>query len=307
MYRSLALGALLVAPMLLLAEPTRADDNTVVAKVNGFDIKMSDVLQAREMMGPEAASYPQNVIYEFLLNSLVNTHLVSDEAKKQNLQKDPGVRRRVDRLEERVLEQEYLIRRVDKDLTEDKLKEAYQQMLKNTPPEEEVRARHILVASEATAMEVLARLQKGEDFAAVAKQVSTDGSAASGGDLGYFTRERMVKPFSDAAFALKPGSYTDKPVRSQFGWHLIKVEDKRMKPPPTYEEAKEEVSAETRRALAESYVAELRKKGKVQLFTPDGKPMPDKAAAPDAGGKGASDKAGGGEIKAVPKNAPAKK
>ena len=305
MFRSLALGALFVAPVLLAVQPARAaDNNTVVAKVNGYEIKMADVLQAREQMGPEAASYPQNVIYEFLVNALVNTHLVADEGKKQGLQKDPGVRRRVDRLEERVIEQEYLSRRVDKDLTDDKLREAYQQMLKNTPPEEEVHARHILVASEATAMDVLARLNKGEDFATVAKQTSTDSSAAAGGDLGYFTRERMVKPFSDAAFALKPGSYTDKPVRSQFGWHLIKVEDKRMKAPPTFDEAKEDVRAETSRALAESYVAELRKKGKVEMFTPDGKPLPAKPAqgAADPGAAPAAP-AGSGEIKAVPKSA----
>ena len=103
---------------------------------------------------------------------------------------------------------------------------------------------------------------------------------------------------------VKPGSYTDKPVRSQFGWHLIKVEDKRMKAPPTFDEAKEDVRAETSRALAESYVAELRKKGKVEMFTPDGKPLPAKPAqgAADPGAAPAAP-AGSGEIKAVPKSA----
>jgi peptidyl-prolyl cis-trans isomerase C len=184
------------------------------------------------------------------------------------------------RLEERMLEQEYLVRRVEKELDEKKVREAFDRMIKETPPEEEVRARHILVADEKSANDVIARLNKGEDFAAIAKQVSTDGSAQAGGDLGYFTRERMVKPFSDAAFEMKPGTYSSKPVRSQFGFHVIRVEDKRPKKPPTFEEAKDEVRMAARRELAESYVNALREKAKVETFGMEGRPA---KAAPKAG------------------------
>jgi peptidyl-prolyl cis-trans isomerase C len=175
------------------------------------------------------------------------------------------------RLEERMLEQEYLIRRVEKELDDKKVKEAFDRMIKETPPEEEVRARHILVADEKSANDVIARLNRGEDFVAIAKQVSTDGSAQAGGDLGYFTRERMVKPFSDAAFDMKPGTYTSKPVRSQFGFHVIRVEDKRNKKPPTFEEAADEVRMAARRDLAESYVQQLRDKAKVETFGMEGR------------------------------------
>jgi peptidyl-prolyl cis-trans isomerase C len=272
-----ALGALLAT--VIVAPLQAADDpNRVVAVVDGHEIKMADVDAARDMLPPQAMGYPPNVIFDFLVNNLVNTRLLAEEARRQGLAKDAEVRRRMAQVEEKVLEQEYLIRRVDKEMTDKKLRESYDALIKETPAEEEVRARHILVASEQAANDVVARLNKGEDFAAIAKQVSTDGSAQSGGDLGYFTRERMVKPFSDAAFAMRPGSYTPKPVRTQFGWHVIKLEDKRSKKPPTFEEAEEEVRATARRELAQGFVDELRGKAKIETFGMEGRPG--KGAAP---------------------------
>jgi peptidyl-prolyl cis-trans isomerase C len=249
-----------------------ADANRVVAVVDGYEIRYSDVNAARDMLPPEAQAYPPNVVFDYLLTAIINSRIVAEEARKTGVNKNTEVQRRMARLEERMLEQEYLIRRVEKELDEKKVRAAYDRMVKETPPEEEVRARHILVGDEKAANDVIARLNKGEDFAAIAKQVSTDGSAQAGGDLGYFTRERMVKPFSDAAFDMKPGTYGTKPVRSQFGWHIIRVEDKRNKKPPTFEEAAEEVRMAARRDLAESYVSALRDKAKVETFGMEGRP-----------------------------------
>jgi peptidyl-prolyl cis-trans isomerase C len=249
-----------------------ADANRVVAVVDGYEIRYSDVNAARDMLPPEAQAYPPNVVFDYLLTAIINSRIVAEEARKTGVNKNAEVARRMARLEERMLEQEYLIRRVEKELDEKKVRAAYDRMIKETPPEEEVRARHILVGDEKAANDVIARLNKGEDFAAIAKQVSTDGSAQAGGDLGYFTRERMVKPFSDAAFDMKPGTYGTKPVRSQFGWHIIRVEDKRNKKPPTFEEAAEEVRMAARRDLAESYVSALRDKAKVETFGMEGRP-----------------------------------
>jgi peptidyl-prolyl cis-trans isomerase C len=255
------------------------DPNRVVAVVDGHEIRMADVEAAREMLPPQAAAYPPNVIFDYLLTNLVNTRVVAEEARRQGVAKDAEVKRRIAQIEERMLEQEYLIRRVDKDLTDKKVRESYDAMVKDTQPEEEVRARHILVASEQAANDVVARLNKGEDFAAIAKQVSTDGSAQAGGDLGYFTRDRMVKPFSDAAFAMRPGSYTTKPVRTQFGFHVIKLEDKRAKAPPSFEEAQDEVRENARRSLAQGYVEELRGKAKIETFGVEGRPAKSAPAA----------------------------
>jgi peptidyl-prolyl cis-trans isomerase C len=249
-----------------------ADANRVVAVVDGYEIRYSDVNAARDMLPPEAQAYPPNVVFDYLLTAIINSRIVAEEARKTGVSKNTEVQRRMARLEERMLEQEYLIRRVEKELDEKKVRAAYDRMIKETPPEEEVRARHILVGDEKAATDVIARLNKGEDFAAIAKQVSTDGSAQAGGDLGYFTRERMVKPFSDAAFDMKPGTYGTKPVRSQFGWHIIRVEDKRNKKPPTFEEAADEVRMAARRDLAESYVSALRDKAKVETFGMEGRP-----------------------------------
>jgi peptidyl-prolyl cis-trans isomerase C len=257
-----------------------ADPNRVVAVVDGYEIRMSDVNAARDMLPPEAQAYPPNVVFDYLLNSIINSRIVAEEARKTGVNKNADVQRRMARLEERMLEQEYLIRRIDKELDDKQLRAAYDRMVTETPAEEEVRARHILVSDEKAAIDVIGRLNKGEDFAAIAKQVSTDGSAQAGGDLGYFTRERMVKPFSDAAFDMKPGTYTTRPVRTQFGFHVIRVEDKRAKKPPTFEEAEEEVRMAARRDLAESYVSTLREKSKIETFGMEGRPA--KGAAPKA-------------------------
>jgi peptidyl-prolyl cis-trans isomerase C len=277
-----ATGILAGFPALAGEAPKGAasDPNRVVAVVDGYEIRFSDINAARDMLPPEAQAYPPNVIFDYLLTAIINSRIVAEEARKTGVNKNAEVARRMARLEDRMLEQEYLVRRVEKDLDEKKVREAYARMIKETPPEEEVRARHILVADEKAANDVIARLNKGEDFAAIAKQVSTDGSAQAGGDLGYFTRERMVKPFSDAAFDMKPGTYGTKPVRSQFGWHIIRVEDKRAKKPPTYEEAADEVRMAARRDLAESYVQQLRDKAKVETFGMEGRPA--KGAAPKA-------------------------
>ena len=134
-----------------------------------------------------------------------------------------------------------------------------------------MRARHILVQTREQAMEVIGRLQKGEDFAALAKSVSTGPSGKRGGDLGYFTAERMVPPFSKAAFATRPGSFTEKPVKTQFGWHVIKVEDKRTQKPKSFDEVKNKLRNQISKDLADAVVAELRKTADVQTFGPDGK------------------------------------
>ena len=254
------------------AKGAATDPNRVVAVVDGYEIRYSDVNAARDMLPPWAQAYPPNVIFDYLLTAIVNSRIVAEEARKTGVAKNADVQRRMARVEDRMLEQEYLVRRVEKELDEKKVKEAFERMIKETPPEEEVRARHILVADEKSANDVIARLNKGEDFAAIAKQVSTDGSAQAGGDLGYFTFERMVEPFSNAAFAMKPGTYTSKPVRSQFGFHVIRVEDKRPKKPPTFEEAADEVRMAARRDLAESYVQQLRDKAKVETFGMEGRP-----------------------------------
>ena len=161
----------------------------------------------------------------------------------------------------------------DKKLTDDLLKQSYQDEIKGYKPEEQVRARHILVASKDEADKLLARVNKGEDFAALAKEASKDGSAADGGDLGFFSHDQMVKPFAEAAFALKQGDVVKAPVQTQFGWHLIKVEGRKQSEAPSFEDSKEELKQKLSGEAVQSVLEDLRKNAKIERFDLEGNPL----------------------------------
>jgi peptidyl-prolyl cis-trans isomerase C len=144
------------------------------------------------------------------------------------------------------------------------MKKVYDEAVKQSADEQEVRARHILVPTEDEAKAVIVELKKGTDFAELAKQKSKDpGAAAEGGDLGYFTKEQMVPAFSEVAFKLNKGDVSE-PVKSQFGWHVIKVEDKRSKPVPPFEQVKTQVESFVVQRAQAAYIAKLREGGKVE-------------------------------------------
>ena len=168
-------------------------------------------------------------------------------------------------------------------VTEAKVHAAYDKEYAGKPGEEEVHARHILVATEAEAKDIIAQLDKGADFATLAKQHSTDGCAAQGGDLGFFTKDDMVAPFADAAFALKPGQWTQTPVQTQFGWHVIELVARRTQPTPTFEDVTDQMRQQMIADAVRAEVAVARKDLKVQVFNPDGSvPRPTDSAKPPA-------------------------
>ncbi len=269
-------GGLLIAAALVFVpvHGVRAADkklDPVVAIVNGFEIHLSDISRARRQLPPQAQQYPMATIYNFLINNLVNTRLVAAAARKEGLDKQEDVVKQIRRLEEQILHQEYLAQRVSSAVTEERLKDSYQTYVKNNPVGEEVHARHILVQTREQALEVIGRLNKGEDFAALARALSTGPSGKQGGDLGYFTAGRMVPPFSKAAFGTRPGTFTTKPVKTQFGWHIIKVEDKRSQKPKSFEEVRGQLRETIAKELSDAVIAELRKAADVKTFGPDGK------------------------------------
>jgi peptidyl-prolyl cis-trans isomerase C len=152
---------------------------------------------------------------------------------------------------------------------------AYQQFLVDNPPIEEVSARHILVESEEAAVALITRLNEGADFATLATESSTDpGSAPAGGDLGYFTRDQMVAAFADAAFAMQPGEVSATPVQTQFGWHVIRVDDRRMRPQPPLEEVSDQLRAGLTQDVVQAIVAEVREGADIVVYGPDGQPRP---------------------------------
>jgi len=254
------------------AAQTPVGPDKIVAKVDGYEIRMSDVDAARVNLPPQAAQYPDHVITNFLITNLINARLAAAEARRQGVDKDPALKRQIERTVEQILQNALLKKTLNEKLGEKRLREEYDKMLKQTPNSDEVRARHVLVKTEKEALDVIKRAQKGEDFAALAKEVSTGPSGRNGGDLGYFTAERMVPAFSAAAFATRPGQITVKPVKTRFGWHVIKVEDRRKVKPPSFKEARPRLRENLEPQVREEFNANLRAKAKVEEFGAAGAP-----------------------------------
>ena len=249
-------------------------DDTVVARVDGTELRLSDVEAAQKNLPPQAQKLPLEQIYPMLLDRLVDGMLITEAGRKEHLDRDPEVQDRLKHYEDRLVQEAYINRAIKAAETEDALKARYQSFVKEKPGREEVHARHILVATEAEAKSVIGELDKGADFAALAKKYSKDPGAESGGDLGYFGHDDMVKEFADAAFALSPGQYTKTPVKTEFGWHVIKVEDRRTGKPSSFEEAREQLSRDIAHEIIDAKLHDLRGAAKIEEFGLDGKPVP---------------------------------
>jgi peptidyl-prolyl cis-trans isomerase C len=271
-------GAALAQPQQQAAVP--AGDDPVVARVNGSELRRSDVVAMQHSLPPQVQQMPLEQIYPLLIDQMVNGKLLADAARAAKLDQDAEVKKRVARYEDRVIQEAYISKAVEQASTDEKLRAKYQEFVKEHGPREEVSARHILVDNEAEAKAVIAQLEKGGDFAQLAKQKSKDPAGQNGGDLGFFGREEMVPEFSEAAFKLNKGEFTKIPVKTQFGWHVIKVEDKRQSQPPSFEEAKEELSNDVARDVISDKVKELREKAKVETFALDGSAAPASLPAP---------------------------
>jgi len=283
----IGLGAGLVAAPVSAVDPTVAPPalnpvtaggppagNPVVARVDGTELRLSDVEAMQQSLPPQAQKLPLKQIYPILLDRLVDGALVVHAGRKEHLDQDPAVERRLKLYEDHLIQQAYVEQLIKGAESEDQLKARYQKFLGEKPAREEVHARHILVKTEAEAKSIIAQLDKGADFATLAKKDSTDPGAASGGDLGYFGRDDMVPAFTAAAFALPVGKYTETPVKTEFGWHVILVEDHRVKKPPSFAEAHEQVSQLLARDIIQAKLKELREAAKVETFGLDGKPLP---------------------------------
>ena len=248
--------------------------STVVARVDGTELHLSDVEAAQQSLPPQAQKMPLAQIYPMLLDRLVDGMLITEAGRKAHLDQDPEVQQRLKRYEDRLIQEAYLNKAIKAAETEDQLKARYQSFAKEKAGREEVHARHVLVKTEAEAKSVIGELDKGADFAELAKKYSTDPGGSSGGDLGYFGHDDMVKEFADAAFALPAGQYTKTPVKSQFGWHVILVEDHRVSTPPSFDEARQEVTQLVAHDAVDTKLKELRAVAKVETYGLDGKPLP---------------------------------
>ena len=292
-------GVLATSLALLIASavPLHAEDaDPLVAKVNGTEIHQSD-LNAVEAEAGQIPPMSADAKRDYLVQFMSDMILVSKAAEAKKVGEGSDFKRKLDFAREKLL-MEALLQSVGKEaLTDAAMHKVYDDAVKQLSGEKEVHARHILVraaagdekaseAAKAKIVAIIARLKKGEDFATVAKEVTEDPSGkANGGDLGYFTKEQMVPEFSAIAFKLDKGQISD-PVKTQFGWHVLKVEDKRDKPVPKFEEVKDQIEQYVTRKAQAELVTKLRAEAKIEKFykteppaapaTPAAPPAPEK-------------------------------
>jgi peptidyl-prolyl cis-trans isomerase C len=253
------------------AQTTKAPaPDPVVAMVNGDEIRLSEVRAAQGQLPEQYRDAPLELIFQPLVDQMIDRKLAAAEARKQKVQDDPLVRRQLVAAEDSVLQSALWNRMIEDALTDEKVRARYDSEIASAAGQEEVHARHILVKTEAEARDVKAALEKGGDFAKLAGEKSID--PTPGGDLGFFPRGVMVPEFTEAAFKLQPGEISE-PVQSQFGWHVIRLEAKRDGGPPSFEESAEELRMGMARELVGAERQRLRGAAEVKTFNPDGTPQ----------------------------------
>src|SRR4051794_32106364 len=266
-----------LAAILLAGLPATAQDaNPVLAKVNGSEIRQSDLALAEEELGPSLAQMDPATKKDNVLSFLIDMKIVSKAAEDKKIENNEDFKKRLAFTRSRLLMDSLLSSEGKAATTDDAMKKVYEEASKQITGEQEVHARHILVETEAEAKAIRAELDKGGDFAELAKKKSKDPGASDGGDLGFFTKEQMVPEFSTVAFALEPGKISD-PVKSQFGWHIIKVEEKRNRQAPAFDQVKGQIETYVTRKAQAEYVAKLREAAKVERMD-----KPEETAKTDA-------------------------
>jgi len=243
-------------------------DSKVVAKVNGVEITEKDIDLARAEVGDQLANIPAKDRRRDLLLYLIENQLLADAAKKEKLDQGPKSEELMKYYQRRALHDAYFNDKIREAVTDEQLKKIYDTEVAKVKPQTEFNARHILVKTEEDAHDIVERLNRGSDFAELAKEKSTGPSGAQGGDLGYFAKGRMVPEFEAAVLKLKKGDVSD-PVKTQFGWHVIKLEDIRESKPPAFDDVKDGLKSGLVRQKAVEVIGGLRKGAEIDILDED--------------------------------------
>lgn len=279
-----------LAPAAAPASRTPTADNPKVAEVGGEIILKSDVDQLYSAIKQRAGAQApeEDKVFWMLVDQIVASRLIIQAANKADMQSSAEVQNAVKMATEQIVQEAY-VQSLFKDLDNDSvLRPLYDKMVQGMKGQEEVHARHILVADEAKATALIKQLNGGAKFEDLAKANSTDpGSKENGGDLGWFSKEAMVPEFANVAFALSKGQTSQTPVHTQFGWHIIKVEDRRAVTPPKFEDVKPQLIARAQQEKLQAAIAALRSANPVQKFAAAGiPPVPPEVPTTDAGPSG---------------------
>lgn len=266
---ALALTAVLLS--LTFATPVLAADDTVLATVNGENIMKKDVLEAIKTLPIKDAKVEE--VYGLVVDQVINEKLIDAATKTAKIEESEDFKKRLDIIRSQLVKQIYLENAVKDKISDKAVKAEYDKFKKENKGKEEIKARHILVPSEEEAKQAIKDLDGGAKFEELATKRSSGPSAQNGGDLGYFAREDMLEEFSAAAFKLKKGEYTKEPVKTQFGWHVILVEDKRERKVPDLKEVEVAIKNKLGQDALKGLIDGLRAGAEIKRFDLDGKPI----------------------------------
>ena len=273
-FNRLTLGAAALALSVSWAGAgVHAEDDPVVATVNGVKVHRSMLAEAQQLLPPQYQKIPLAQIYPALVDSVIDMKLAAADAREKKLHQDPEFKKLMRRIEDQMLQRSSLQKIMSEGITEDAVRARYDKMVAGKSGAEEVHARHILVKTEDEAKAIIKDLKGGADFETLAKEKSTGPSGPNGGDLGFFAKGQMVPAFEKAAFGMDKGEVTDEAVKTQFGYHVIKVEAKRKSEAPSFEKMEQKLLTELSQEKATTFVASLRKGAKIERFDLEGKPL----------------------------------
>ena len=244
--------------------------NPVVAKIGEDEITRMDIFNFIQTLPPQTRQLPMQQLFPMATAQVVNMRLVNEKSQKAKIDNDPLVKERLEAAKREIIPAVYLQRAVEKAIDEERLQSAYDTYTRNFPQTEEVKARHILVEDETKATDLIKQLSEGGSFEELAKEHSTDTTSENGGLLGYFVQAEVVPEFGSAAFTQEIGAVSEKPIKSQFGYHIIKVEEKRMRPPASFEQAKPFLQGQLRQIVTNEIVQKWRDEAGVVVFDING-------------------------------------
>jgi peptidyl-prolyl cis-trans isomerase C len=247
------------------AQDQESNPDEVVARVDGTPITRGQLDLAEDELGPDLAQLPSETRDEVVLQYVVELTLLAEAAREAGLDQTDQYKRLSRYYELRALRDVFFQEEIRANVTDEAAQQLYDERIGSAEPEAEVRARHILVETEDEAKAIIEQLEGGADFAELAQQESTGPSAANGGDLGFFSKEQMVTPFAEAAFAMETGEISE-PVKTRFGWHVIKVEEKRDREPPKFADIKEQLKSSLIRQQLQTRMSDLRGAANVEIL-----------------------------------------
>ena len=277
---SLFAGSVAASPIM------RAEsDDAIVARIDDTVIRRSDVVIALRLLPSQYQKMmPLAAVYPIVLRQVINNTLIVRAARSEGLDRSEPIRQRLQAIERRLVQAVYLEQASKGKVTETAMRERYREVTQSLRGQEELRARHILVKSKREAQSIIGKLSKGANFEELARENSMGPTRTRGGDLGFMGRAAMVEPFADAAFGLTVGQVTPMPIQTRFGWHVIKLEDRRAMKIQSFEEMRPQLARKIRARIAAEIVKKLRRNANIVEFDINGKPNPNSASRSMTGG-----------------------